>query len=189
MALSDLFAQNALVRLIRGDRQRYDLAVAMTGVRLGERVLQIGCADAGLLAALGAKVGYTGRACGVDPDPDLARRALTSADAAGVLVETAAAPYARLGYEAGSFDLVVVRRVGALLDPPHLADALREAHRALRPGGRCTVVGGGARGARGGAARDTEAVIKATLDAGFRGARLLAERDGWTFVEGLKPAS
>jgi ubiquinone/menaquinone biosynthesis C-methylase UbiE len=181
MALFDLFAQNALVRWIRGDRHQYDLAIAMTGVRLGERVLQIGCTDAGLLAALGAKVGLTGQACGVDPEPGLARSALTSAEAAGVLVETTAAPYAQLGYDTGSFDLVVVRRAGTLLDRVHLGHALQEACRVLRPGGRCIVAGGGR-----GAPRDAEAVVKAALDAGFRGARVLAERDGWTFVEGLK---
>jgi SAM-dependent methyltransferase len=182
MALSDLFAQNALVRWIRGDRQQYDLAVAMTGVRLGERVLQVGCQDAGLLAALGAKVGLTGRACGVDPDPAAARKALVSVEAAGVLVETASVPYDRLGYDPGSFDLVVVRRLGSLLDPASLRGALREATRVLRPGGRCVVVAGGGRTSPG----DSDAVVQAALEAGFRGARVLAERDGWTFVEGLK---
>jgi SAM-dependent methyltransferase len=185
MALSDLFAQNALVRWIRGDRQHYDLAVAMTGVRLGERVLQVGCEDAGLLAALGAKAGLTGRACGVDPDPGVAQRALASAEAAGVLVETSAAPYGRLGHEAGSFDLVVVRRLGALAEPGPLAEVLTEAHRLLRPGGRGLVVGGGSRGG----AVDAAADVKVMVAAGFRGARVLAERAGWTFVEGLKPAA
>ena len=185
MALSDLFAQNALVRWIRGDSQRYDLAVTMTGVRLGERVLQVGCEDAGLLAALGAKVGLTGRACGVDPDPVVAQRALASAEAAGVLIETSAAPYGRLGHDDGSFDLVVVRRLGAMLEPGPLAEALREAHRVLRPGGRGLVVGGAVRGAT----VDSAADARAMVSAGFRGARVLAERAGWTFVEGLKPAS
>ena len=182
MALLDLFAQNVLIRWIRGDRRRYDLAVAMTGVRLGERVLQIGCADPGLLAALGAKVGYTGRTCGVDPEPGVARSALASVEAAGVLVETTAAPYDELGYEAGSFDLVVVRRLGQLADLAQLGRALKEACRVLRPGGRCIVAGTSGRGAP----RDAGAVVKAALDAGFRGARLLVERDGWTFVEGLR---
>ena len=35
----------------------------MTGVKLGDRLLQLGCTDASLVAAISSKVGLSGRAC------------------------------------------------------------------------------------------------------------------------------
>jgi cyclopropane fatty-acyl-phospholipid synthase-like methyltransferase len=47
----------------------------MVGVKLGDRLLQIGCGDGGLFAALAAKTGLTGRAAAIDPSlPRRARR-------------------------------------------------------------------------------------------------------------------
>ena len=49
------------------------LAVAMSGVRLGERLLQIGVDDPPLLGALAAKVGLSGHAAVVTLDERSAR--------------------------------------------------------------------------------------------------------------------
>jgi ubiquinone/menaquinone biosynthesis C-methylase UbiE len=185
MALTDLFAQNVLVRWLTGNRQRYDLAVAMTAVKLGERLLQVGCSDAGLLAALGAKVGLTGRACGVDTDSGLADRARTETERAGVLVETFAAPQDRFPFDAGSFDVAVIRPGGTVNNPETVTQSARESMRVLRPGGRCVVV---ASRTHASAPLSSDALVRAVSAAGFRGARVLAERDGWVFVEALKPA-
>jgi len=185
MALSDVFAQNVLVRWLTGNRQRYDLAVSMTGVKLGERLLQVGCADAGLLAALGAKVGYSGRACGLDTDTAAATSARANAERDGVLVETFTAPYDRFPFDADSFDVVVIRPGGTLGDGPAVAAAAHEANRVLRPGGRCLAIT--TRG-RGSVALSNDALLQAAGGAGFRGARVLAEREGWVFVEALKAA-
>ena len=43
------------------------LHVSMTGVRMGERFLQIGCNDRALLAGLAAKVGLSGTAAALNP--------------------------------------------------------------------------------------------------------------------------
>ena len=40
----------------------YLLVVSMTGVKLGDQVLQVGCAHGGRLGAVAAKVGLSGRA-------------------------------------------------------------------------------------------------------------------------------
>ena len=40
----------------------------MTGVALGDRLLQVGCTDGSLLGAIGSKVGLSGRVCAVVPD-------------------------------------------------------------------------------------------------------------------------
>jgi ubiquinone/menaquinone biosynthesis C-methylase UbiE len=188
MALSDLFAQNVFVRWITGNRQKYELAVSMTGVKLGERLLQVGCGDAGLLAALGAKVGYTGRACAVDADASTAARAAQVAEKAGVLVETAHAPYARLPYDAESFDLVVLRPTGTTALLGALQPAFPEARRVLRTGGRCIVILDAK--ARTGAVPNAPAEsIHLLNEHGFRGARSLAERDDLVFIEALKARS
>ena len=42
------------------------LTVAMTGIKLGDRVLIVGVSDTALIAALGIKAGLTGRTCIVD---------------------------------------------------------------------------------------------------------------------------
>jgi ubiquinone/menaquinone biosynthesis C-methylase UbiE len=70
--------------------------------------------------------------------------------------------------------------------------ALREARRVLRPGGRAIVIGAAPRGGLG--ALFTRAQHDAGFDAtgalqagGFKSVRLLAEREGLRFVEGIKP--
>src|SRR5262245_15617626 len=52
------------------------LAVSMAGVKLGDRLLVIGCSDPKLIAQLAAKTGLTGRAVAID-----AREALVAAAA------------------------------------------------------------------------------------------------------------
>ena len=51
------------------------LQVSMTGVRMGERFVLVGCDDAVLLAGLGAKVGLSGMAAAVVFDEHQAVRA------------------------------------------------------------------------------------------------------------------
>lgn len=63
------------------------LVVGMTGVKMGDRLAQIGCAHGGRLAALAGKVGLSGRAVAIVPDDRSAGRASKGATDAGVLVE------------------------------------------------------------------------------------------------------
>lgn len=195
MSFQTLVADNVLVQWLTGNRRRYDLAVSMAGVKLGERFVQLGCGDGGLLAALGAKVGYTGRACGVDDDASVARRAEQAVESAGVLAEVSASSYARLPYDDEAFDLAVVWRAGALASDPAFGAALDEVRRVLRPGGRCLVVATApapgltgalarARGHAGGPPADGS--VDALRAHAFRGAHVLAVRDGYSFVEAMK---
>ena len=43
----------------------FTLVVGMTGVKMGDRLVQVGCADGGRLAAVASKVGLSGRAVAV----------------------------------------------------------------------------------------------------------------------------
>src|SRR5436190_1494733 len=70
----------------------YALVVDMTGVKMGDRLLQIGCPNGGRLGAIAAKVGLSGRAVACVPDEASAARARTGAGDAGVLVEVESGP-------------------------------------------------------------------------------------------------
>ena len=171
------------------------LVVGMTGVRMGDRVAQVGCAHGGRLAAVAAKVGLSGRAAAFVPDEAAATRARKGVEDAGVLVEIAVAPPTQLPSDADAFDLVVVDDTNGLLAalrPEERVAAVRELFRVLRPGGRVVVISSAPRGGLGAlfnrGAADTRFNPAPSLEAdGFKLVRTLAERDGLAFVEGVKP--
>ena len=177
----------------------YPLVVGMTGVKLGDRVLQIGCSNGGPLAAIAAKVGLSGRALAVVPDQASMARAQKAAASLGVLVEVEQASGPRLPVDDGTFDLIVVDDAAgsfSTMRPDDRVAALREAARAVRPGGRAMIIGAtppqglSALLSRAPAAPSVALSGEATSAleaAGFRGARTLAEREGLVFVEGIRP--
>lgn len=169
------------------------LPVAMAGVRMGERALQMGIDDPSLVGAIAAKVGLSGHAVIAVRDERDAARARTGCEKAGALVEVTVAPFERLPFEGASFDVIVLHAGGGLA-PQDAANgaALREGHRVLRAGGRLVIVEGS--GVSGPFAilrakpqlPDAEGVVQALSTAGFRAARSLAEQEGYRFSEGLK---
>jgi ubiquinone/menaquinone biosynthesis C-methylase UbiE len=164
-------------------------------VQLGERFAQIGCAHGGRLGAVARKVGLSGRAVAIVPDNASAARAEKGASDEGALVEVEIAPPTSLPLNADAFDIVVIDDTDGLLGAMHDADRIAtigEARRILRPGGRALVIGSAPRGGLGALltrAPSTRSVDSApVLEAnGFRAVRLLAEREGLVFVEGIKP--
>jgi ubiquinone/menaquinone biosynthesis C-methylase UbiE len=169
------------------------LSVGMAAAKLGDRILVMGCVDTQLIAAIGARTGLTGRTLAIDESGDRCTRASLVAQKAGTLIETQTTPLTSVGAEAGSFDLVVVRDVLREADVNRMAAALAEAHRVLRPGGRCLVIEGWPRrglsvlfgGGKGPAA---DPINRALAAVGFAAVRTLAERDGQLFVEAIKRA-
>ena len=83
----------------------------MSGAKLGDRLLVVGCSDPALIAALAIKAGLTGRACAVDTDPARSRAPPRAVEREGALVETAATPLPTLPFDADAFDVVVLRDV------------------------------------------------------------------------------
>jgi len=162
------------------------LPVTMSAVRMGERVLQIGVDDAAIASAIAAKVGLSGNAAIAVTDERDAARAQRATANAGILVDVKVTPLESLPFDSDAFDLVVVNARHGLA--PH--EAIREWHRVLRHGGRVMTIEGGP--ATGVAAmfkthRAPEGDVVAALEAGgFRPARLLAEREGYRFAEGIK---
>lgn len=167
----------------------HDLAVSMVGVKLGDRLLQIGCGDGGLLAALAAKTGLTGRAAAIDASSEARARATREATRQGVLVEILPAAPPALPFDAAAFDVVVLFDALRAISPEARSTLLRETARVLRPGGRVVTVD---RAPRGGLAallgprRDAGYSPEEWLKSeGFRAVRTLADRDGLMFVEGV----
>jgi hypothetical protein len=159
------------------------LHVSMTGVRMGERFLQVGCHDRALLAGLAAKVGLSGGSAVAAFDDEQVKRAARVGAKVGALIETHVIEGGVLPFDSDQFDMVVVDDTsGAFgaLDGSARDGYLRDARRAVRKGGRIEVVERVKTRAQGyDAVRELEA-------AGFKPVRELAERDGFRFVEGLR---
>lgn len=175
-----------LLRLLtrRGGQKSMDpLQVSMTGVRMGERFLLVGCHDRALLSGLAAKVGLSGTAALAAFDDDQAGRAAKVGARIGALIETRPVADHALPFDSDEFDMVVVDDTSgafAALAPEARAAYLRDARRTVRQGGRIEVVEGAATRAAG-----YEALTELAA-AGFKPVRLLAERSGFRFLEGLR---
>jgi ubiquinone/menaquinone biosynthesis C-methylase UbiE len=171
------------------------LAIGMAGVKMGNQIAQIGCANGGRLGAIAAKVGLSGRAVAIVPEENAAARATKGAAAAGVLVDVEIAPPTRLPLDANAFDLVIIDDSGGLLATLSVEErgqAVREALRILKPGSRVMVIGAAPRDGFGTLFRRSPSGppfdAKPLLEGGgFKFARVLGEREGLRFLEALKP--
>jgi SAM-dependent methyltransferase len=171
------------------------LPVAMTGVRMGERALQLGIDDPSLVGAIAAKVGLSGHAAIVVRDEREAAKARAAAEKAGALVEVQVQPSGTIPFESDAFDVVVVHAVRGGAGPfedATRAEMMREARRVLRAGGRLVIVENGAGPGALSFLRskprlpDSAAIVQVMSAEGFRAVRVLAEHEGYRFSEGLK---
>lgn len=154
------------------------LPVAMAGVKMGDRLLAIGAADPALTAGLAAKTGLTGEAHIVEADEDRARRTAAAIERHGALAEVAAAPWSLLPYDSGHFDVAVAIDIRSVVAADALPRCVSEVLRVLRPGGRFMVMQG--RASRG------DDLTSTLQSAGFAAVRVVAERGGMIYVEGIK---
>jgi ubiquinone/menaquinone biosynthesis C-methylase UbiE len=174
------------------------LPVTMSAVRMGERVLQIGVDDAAVASAIAAKAGLSGNAAIAVVDDRDAVRAQKAFAGAGIHVEVTVSPLGSLRFDSDAFDLVVVHAIHGLvssLDAGERVAAMREWYRVVRRGGRVmTIEAGPATGIAGvftqqrpnHAYEAAGGMVGCLEAAGFRAARLLAEREGYKFTEGIK---
>ncbi|MEV7829701.1 class I SAM-dependent methyltransferase [Streptomyces subrutilus] len=119
-------------RKFPGDGPAFTAAVAESGLRLGDRVLDAGCGTGRALPALRAAVGPGGTVLGADLTPQMlaaAQRAGRAADGALLLADVA-----RLPLRDGALDAVFA--AGLIAHLPDPVANLRELARVVRPGGR-----------------------------------------------------
>lgn len=179
-------------RALKRQRTMDPLHVTMTGVRMGERFVLIGCDDPSLLGGLARKAGLSGSATVIALSDDVARQAREAAQRAGALVDVREVDASDWGLDLKALDLVVIDDTRGTFARMPVGDRdflLRQAHARLRSGGRIEVVervmvpgllGGAITRPDGYRAEQVLAV------AGFRPVRVLGETDGIRFVEGLR---
>jgi SAM-dependent methyltransferase len=173
---------------------REPLAVAMSSVRLGERVVQIGVNDARVVRAIGEKVGLTGLSTIVVPNESAAARVRSALGEGLTVADIRIVPLDHLPFDQAVYDAVIVHNAEGLmtaLEPAVRDRTVQEWLRVLRPGGRVIVLDPGsptglrallgARGSHG--SHDTLHTLQAS---GFTAVRVLGDRQGYRFIEGLK---
>ncbi|HEX6163066.1 MAG TPA: class I SAM-dependent methyltransferase [Vicinamibacterales bacterium] len=178
-----MFLLRMLMRRGRGPAMD-PLQVSMTGVRMGERFLQVGCNDRALLAGLAAKVGLSGTAVVAAFTASEAKLAESIARKVGALIDIKDIDEGRAWpIDDGAFDLVVVDDTAeGFVDLDQPLDVLRNTRRALRAGGRIEVVT---------PVKNAHPPLdfeKLLAEAGYKPVRILAETNGLRFVEGLRTA-
>ena len=178
--------------------EREPLTVTMSGVRLGERALQIGDGDARSIALIAAKTGLTGTAAIIVADDQAAARIQRAVTDTGALVDLRVVAEDRLPFADASFDAVVIHDISAITSAAGDRSTrwLRECHRLLRTGGRVvTIERGTPVGLRALFAGKPSPPVRvggggptftALQGAGFTAIRDLADREGLRFTEGFK---
>ncbi len=174
---------------------REPLAIAMSGVRMGERLLQIGMDTPAVTGLLAAKPGLSGESAMVVPDDATAVSARRAAENASALVNIRVHALDALPFDQQAFDLVVIHnREGQLanLGDTQRTQVLQECRRVLRPGGRIVIIDKGTPSGLTAIFQSRKEpgapalTVKTLEDSGFRSVRPLGDRDGYSFVEGMK---
>lgn len=166
--------------------------LAMTGVREGDRTLQIGVDDPRLAAAIANRVGTQGHAAIAVADPDQADRAQAAAERVRVQIDVRLGALDALPFYPDSFDLVIVHAEAVAVDLDDLSGRaiLRDVRRVLRTGGRVVILEGGTRDLLRRLSRRRISRIGTRLNtlraAGFTAAGLVEERAGYRVFEAAK---
>jgi ubiquinone/menaquinone biosynthesis C-methylase UbiE len=187
--------------IFRRGEDKHTLAIAMTGVGLGDRLLNVGCTDPSLIGALSAKVGLSGRACAIVASGEQATLARRGAESAGALVEIETGSLEAFPFEDGAFTVAAIdNQAGLLSSIPAATRAamFRQVHRTLAPRGRVVIIERGTPTGLGALfksgtqepADPTYSLAGGALGVltaeGFRSARQLADRDGLSFFEAVR---
>lgn len=145
-------AYDLLLWLLTRGRERAFRERLVDLARLGpeESVLDVGCGTGTLAIAAERRVGPAGRVMGIDPSPEMIRRARRKARRVAPEVTFAIGAAERLPLPDAAFDAVLAVAVLHHLPGAVRPGAIGEMRRVLKPGGRLLVVdfGGPAAGRR-----------------------------------------
>jgi ubiquinone/menaquinone biosynthesis C-methylase UbiE len=109
--------------------------IKLSGIRPGERVLDVGCGTGSLAILAGIAVGTTGEAAGIDIAAGMISAARRKAKRAGLNIDFRVASVDNLPYPDGSFDVVTSTMMFHHLSVEIKARGLREIHRVLKADG------------------------------------------------------
>jgi ubiquinone/menaquinone biosynthesis C-methylase UbiE len=124
---------------VAGVRALHERAVELAGIEPGQVVADVGCGTGNLsFAVLAAQPGA--QVTGLDPDGDALRRAARKARRRGVALTLVQGYADRIPAEHASLDHVVSSLALHHVDDDGRIAFARDALRALRPGGRVTIV-------------------------------------------------
>jgi demethylmenaquinone methyltransferase/2-methoxy-6-polyprenyl-1,4-benzoquinol methylase len=124
------------------ERKYRDMGLDKLGIKVGERVLEIGFGTGHSLVVLAHKVGVSGRVYGIDLSEGMRQLAEARVKTAGLAaqVELACGDATRLPYDTDFFDAILMSFVLELFDTPELPVVLSECQRVLRRHGRISIV-------------------------------------------------
>jgi ubiquinone/menaquinone biosynthesis C-methylase UbiE len=115
-------------------RPEAEALLARTGLRPGQRAIDLGCGPSGILDLLAGAVAPSGRVVGMDADPvHVAAARQFAAEARLPNVSVLAGDARRTGLPAGEFDLVHARTLLVTVAAP--GEVVAEMARLARPGG------------------------------------------------------
>ena len=179
-----------MIKWFRSALPPYQTALAMLGIKSGQRVICLGAADPGLAAEAARITGLNGRTVVAELEEAARSRIEHAAAQVGALVELAGRTEGTEPPDA--YDLVAITTAWSALQPGARRARVIEAFRLVRPGGRVVlVVSAGAKPRFGGARPVPREILDEALAlfsaAGSRAARVLGEAAGTAYVEGVKP--
>ena len=110
--------------------------IELSGIRSGEKVLDVGCGTGSLSILSRIAVGENGEAAGIDIAAGMISAARRKADRAGLDIDFRIASIDNLPFPDGSFDVVTSTMMFHHLPVQIKAKGLREIHRVLKADGR-----------------------------------------------------
>jgi len=110
--------------------------IELSGIRPGDRVLDVGCGTGSLAILSGIAVGENGETAGIDIAADMIATARGKAKRAGLAVDFRVSSIENLPYPDGSFDVVTSTMMFHHLPAQIKERGLREIHRVLKADGR-----------------------------------------------------
>ena len=115
-------------------------AADLAALRPGESVLDVGCGTGELTQRARARVGPTGRVCGIDPSAEMIAVARQKSARAGLGIDYRVAAIEALPFPDASFDVVLSSLMMHHLPEDLKSLGLGEVRRVLKPDGRLLIV-------------------------------------------------